>query len=274
MRKIGLCLHPGRSIENIDDQLRLMKQYGFDSTFAGDTLLSEKDPAAIADLIAKHGISYESIHAPFRHINDIWFDIPEGQQMLEELKVNVDRCALSNVPTLVTHLSSSITPPAPTDIGRSRFIELVEYAAKKNVNIAFENLRTLANLAWAFEEFDKAENVGFCWDCGHEYCFTPGQRYMPLFGHKLIFTHIHDNTCEYDRDRHLIPFDGSMPFDFIAQQLKDSGYQGTLMSESFPRFTPGIYNSYQDCTTEEFIRRSADAMKKLRIMVDGESEIL
>lgn len=270
MRKIGLSLFPNSTIEAADNQLRLMKQYGFDSTFAGDTLLSEQDPAAIADLIAKHGISYESIHAPFRHINDIWFDIPEGQQMLEELKVNVDRCALSNVPTLVTHLSQGFTPPAPTDIGRSRFIELVEYAAKKNVNIAFENLRTLANIAWAFEEFKNASNVGFCWDCGHEYCYTQGLHFMPLFGDKLIFTHIHDNTCEYDRDRHLAPFDGTMPFDFIAQQLRESGYQGTLMLEVFPKFKEGIYNSYQDCSTEDLISRCAEAAKKLRVMIDGE----
>lgn len=270
MRKIGLCLHPDGSLEAADNYLRLMKEYGFDATFTGCALLSEAEQATITELIAKHGISYESIHAPFERINNIWHDTEAGQQMLFELKTAVDNCALSNVPILVTHLSQGFCPPPPTDIGRGRFIELVDYAAKKNVSIAFENLRTLANITWVFEEFKDAANVGFCWDVGHEYCFTPGLHFMPLFGNKLIFTHIHDNTCEYDRDRHLIPFDGTMPFDFIAQQLRESGYQGTLMSEAFPRFKEGIYDSYQDCSTEEFIRRSADAMKKLRTMVDGE----
>ena len=268
MRKIGMFMHPFWGI-SAEEFTGLMKQYGFDAVCTESITRSEAaEQAALAEAIAKQGISYESIHAPFSHINDIWFDTAEGQQMLEELKAAVDLCKLSDVPVLVTHHSQGFTLPPPTDIGRGRFIELVEYAAKKNVNIAFENLRSLANLAWAFEEFDKAENVGFCWDCGHEYCFTQRIHFMPLFGHKLIFTHIHDNACEYDRDRHLIPFDGTMPFDFIAQQLRDSGYQGTLMSEAFPKFRPGVFDSYQDTTAEEFICRCAAAMKKLRTMVD------
>lgn len=270
MRKIGLCLHPDGTMEAADRHLYFMKQYGFDSTFTGCELLSEADQAAITELIAKYGIAYESIHAPFEHVNSIWYDSEEGQKRFDDLMTSVDRCAASNVPILVTHLGGGFTPAPPTDLGRGRITEYVEYAAKKNVNIAFENLRSLANIAWAFEEFKNAPNVGFCWDCGHEYCFTRKIHFMPLFGDKLIFTHIHDNTCEYDRDRHLIPFDGSIPFDFIARQLRESGYQGTLMSEAFPKFKEGIYNSYQDCSSEEFIRRCADAMKKLRAMVDGE----
>lgn len=269
MRRIGLFIHPINGTTN-EEFARLMKQYGFDAACTESNLKSEKEQATLAEIIAKNDLFYESIHAPFGHMNDIWFDSADGQQMFDELKTTVDLCALSNVPTLVTHLSQGFNPPAPTDIGRGRFIDFVDYAASKNVNIAFENLRSLANIAWAFEEFRDAKNVGFCWDCGHEYCFTPGLHFMPLFGDKLIFTHIHDNTCEYDRDRHLIPFDGTMPFDFIARQLRDSGYQGTLMSESFPKFKPGVYDSYQDCSAEEFIRRSADAMKKLRTLVDGE----
>lgn len=270
MRKIGLCLHPDGSLEKADNHLRLMKEYGFNSTFTGSTLLPEEDQAKVTELIAKYGIDYESIHAPFEKINDIWYDSEDGQKRFNDLMTAVDRCAMSNVPILVTHLGSGFTPAPPTDLGRGRFIEYVDYAAKKNVNIAFENLRSLANIAWAFEEFKDAPNVGFCWDVGHEYCFTQGLHFMPLFGDKLIFTHIHDNTCEYDRDRHLAPFDGTMPFDFIAQQLQESSYKGTLMLEVFPKFKEGIYNSYQDCTTEELISRCAAAAKKLRAMVDGE----
>lgn len=268
MRKIGLYMKPYWG-ETADEYARLMKQYGFDATCTDSHVQTEKEQLALAETIAKHGLFYESIHAPFNQINDIWFDTAEGQQRLGELKTAVDRCALSNVPTMVVHLSGGFNPPAPTDLGRGRFVELVEYADRKNISLAFENLRSLANLAWAMEEFHDAKNVGFCWDCGHEYCFTQELHFMPLFGDRLIFTHIHDNTCELDFDRHLIPFDGTMPFDFIAQQLRESGYQGTLMSESFPKFTPGKYDSYQNCTAEAFIRRTADAMKKLRDMVDG-----
>lgn len=267
MRKIGLNM---LSFEGttLDQCARLMKEYGFDSTFSG-VRASDKEQAELAETITKNGIFYESLHAPFDHINDIWFDTDGGVQMTDELKASIDRCAAADVPILVVHLSSGLTPPPTTDIGRGRFAELVEYAARKNVSIAFENQRMLANIAWAFEEFKDAKNVGFCWDCGHEYCFSPGRRYMPLFGDRLIFTHLHDNTCEFNIDRHLIPFDGNIPFDFIAKQIKESGYTGTLMLETFPRFTEGKYDSYQDYSLEQFISRSADAAKKLRDMVDG-----
>lgn len=265
MRKIGLNMltFDGQTQE---DCAYLLNKYGFEATFSG-VYDSDKEQAELADVLARYNIFYESLHAPFDHINDIWFDTQGGAQMIAELKTSVDRCAVASVPILVVHLSSGLTPPPPTDIGRERFIGLVEYAAAKNVNIAFENQRMLGNIGWAFEQFKDFENVGFCWDCGHEYCFTPGRRYMPLFGDRLIFTHIHDNTSEFDIDRHLIPFDGNIPFDFIAKQIKESGYEGTLMLETFPRFSPGRYDSYQDLTLEQFIERASVAAKKLRDMI-------
>ena len=267
MRKIGMNTLSFRG-STFADCARLIKQYELDATFS-DVMKSDAEQASLAEVIDQNGLSYESLHAPFDHINDIWFDTEGGRQMAAELKTSVDRCAIANVPILVVHLSSGLTPPPPTDIGRGRFIDLVSYAASRNVSIAFENQRMLGNIAWAFEEFKNAQNVGFCWDCGHEYCFTPGRHYMPLFGHKLICTHLHDNTSEFNLDRHLIPFDGNIPFDFVAKQIKDSGYQGTLMLEIFPRFQPGVYNSYQDYSLEQFVSRAAVAVKKLRDMIDG-----
>ena len=251
-----------------EEYAALLKQYGFDATFSG-VFASNGEQAKLADILAKNGIFYESLHAPFDHINDIWFDSEGGERMIEELKTSVERCEAAGVPILVVHLSSGLKPPPPTDIGRGRFIELVEHAATKNIAIAFENQRMLGNISWAFEEFRDAANVGFCWDCGHEYCFTPGRRYMPLFGDKLIFTHIHDNTCQFNGDNHLIPFDGSIPFDFVAKQIKESGYTGTLMLEAYPQSKDGKYITYQDYTLEQYISRAAAAAKKLRDMIDG-----
>lgn len=266
MRKLGLnMLSIGGKTP--DECARLMKENGFETTFSG-VYTDEKKQAEVREAVEKHGITFETLHAPFSHINDIWYDSEGGQQMIDELKMSVDRCVTAGASILVVHLSSGLTPPPPTDIGRGRFIDLVDYAAGKNVNIAFENQRMLGNIGWAFEQFKDADNVGFCWDCGHEYCFTPGRQYMPLFGDRLICTHIHDNTCEFDIDRHLIPFDGSIPFDVVAKQLKESGYKGSLMLETFPRFTEGKYDSYQDLSLEQFVKKAADAAKKLRDMID------
>lgn len=135
-------------------------------------------------------------------------------------------------------------------------------------SFAFENQRKLANLAWAMETFGPDSNVGFCWDCGHESCFTPGREYMPIFGKRLVCTHIHDNHGIYNGDDHMLPFDACMDFEKVARQIRESGYEGSLMLE----VGPGAHEVYQNLTWEEFFERAAVAVKRLRDLVDGPAE--
>ena len=129
--------------------------------------------------------------------------------------------------------------------------------------IAFENQRKLANIAWAFEAFT-TETVKFCWDCGHEFCFTPGRHYMPLFGDRLICTHIHDNTAVFNDDSHFLPFDGACDFVYVADTLRNSDYTGSLMLEV------GNPSRYGELSPQEFLKKAWDAAVRLRTMVDGE----
>ncbi len=260
MRKIGINMHAISGLTN-EDYLREISALGFSTIFSG--IRAPEVHEEIASLGAKYGIVYETLHAPFGHINDIWLDTADGDAMLDELITSVDRCVIAGAPIDVVHLSSGNNPPPITDIGRGRFARLVEYAAGKNVKIAFENQRKLANIAWAFETFND-DVVGFCWDCGHEFCFTPGRRYMPLFGDRLICTHIHDNTTEYNSDDHWLPFDGSCDFGYVAQEFRASEYTGSLMLEV------GNKERYGTTPPDEFLRNAADAIKKLRFMIDGE----
>lgn len=257
MRKIGINFDACEGFTD-DGYLKRIAELGFSATFTGVYDISRH--LAIAESCRKYGIAYETLHAPFGHINDIWLEDDNG--MLDELKYTVDCCAAAGVPIAVVHLSSGMNPPSITDIGRARFAELVAYAAGKQVKIAFENQRMLANLAWAFETF-RDETVGFCWDCGHENCFTPGRRYMPLYGDRLICTHIHDNSCQFNHDDHRIPFDSAADFDYVAKTLKESGFDGTLMLEVF-------MGKNDTGTPDDYLVRAAAAAKKLRAMTDGE----
>ncbi len=261
MRRYGIMMH---AIGNLTDEeyVRLMVDHGFQTTFTG-LCATDREQAAIAELLAKHGVIYENLHAPFGHINDIWLDRDEGQEMFRELCDCVDRAAAAGVPIIVVHLSSGMNPPTITDLGRARFTCLVDYAARKNVKIAFENQRWLANLSWAMEFFGQ-DTVGFCWDCGHEYCFTPGRQYMPLFGHRLICTHIHDNSCKFNSDDHWIPFDGNVNFDRVAEQIRVSGFEGSLMLEM-----NGNQARYRGLSPDAYLSRAADAAKNLIAMIDG-----
>ena len=188
MRQIGINLHAKRGLDTVAYAKRV-KELGFDTIFTG-VANSDEGQLALADAFAANGLIYENLHAPFGHINDIWFDCEGGEAMINELLTSVDRCALVGAPILVVHLSSGVKAPQISDIGRARFETLVEHAAAKGVTIAFENQRFLFNIAWAFHYFRDASNVGFCWDVGHQACATPNIEFMKLFGDKLVCTHL------------------------------------------------------------------------------------
>ena len=258
MREIGINMPDGTPLEFIP----AAKSFGFDTIFTGVT--SERDLVRIANTLAANGMRYETIHAPFDHINDIWLEGERGDAMFAELMTAVTRCAQGNVPIAVVHLSSGKNPPPVSEIGRVRYENLVEYAAQKNVKIAFENQRQLENLAWAFRHFSDAANVGFCYDCGHEGCFTPGIEFMPLYGHKLLCTHIHDNDCVPDQDLHMIPFDGKLDFGRVIKRLRESNYKGPVTLEIHHENS----HRYDFMHMNAYLERAAMGIKRVRTLLD------
>lgn len=262
MRQIGISVMNSLQLTNAQFA-QMISESGFTAAFSEMQTIAQHDD--LANQLAKHGITFENLHAPFSHINDIWFDCDGGDIMLKELMDCIDRCHHSAIPYMVVHLSSGDNAPPVTDLGRARFTQLIDHAISKNVGIAFENQRKLANLAWAMETFSADDRVGFCWDCGHEGCFTPGREYMPIFGNRLMATHIHDNYGVYNQDCHLVPFDGSLDFERITRQIRESSYTGSLLLELIPEKTP----SYMQMNPIEYIKHAAKAAKRLRDMVDS-----
>lgn len=260
MRKIGIVYEACPQLCG-EVWAQTVTRLGFSATFT-DTYESDRKQAMLAELFAKYGIAYDTIHAPFGHINDIWLDCEGGSAMERELTDAVDRCVAAAGPVAVMHLSSGMTPPPITDLGRSRWARVVEYARKKGVTIAFENQRWLANLSFAMETFP---DQGFCWDCGHEACFTPGKQFMPLFGDHLVCLHLHDNSGRPNADDHRLPFDGQVDYPRVIRQLKQSDFRGTLMLEVFAK--PQFYGTD---TPMAYLQKAADAAKRLRLAVDGE----
>ena len=262
MRKSGIYFCPTADM-TADEHAKLIQEAGFSSVFTG--MGDVVNPLETAEIFAQHGLEYETIHARFNRINHIWFDTEEGEDVEREFLQCVDICAQIGVPILVLHLSSGEAAPQITDIGRSRFDRIIERACQKNVKTAFENQRKLANLSWVLEYYGTDKNVGFCWDCGHEGCFTPGREYMPLFGDRLMCLHIHDNHCVYNEDEHLLPFDGTYPFENFARHIKKSGFQGTLMLETSKGNSP----IYADMSYQAYYQKAYQTTKRLEEMIEA-----
>ena len=270
MRKLGVNVEIEHWGVSEDDALHILHEAGFDCFFT-DYYPDAAKVERYAQAAARHGVCWESMHAPFEEpvgINAIWREGEAGDAMLAALLDTVRACARYDVRVAVVHLSSGENAPCVNDIGRRRLDILVNEAVKANVTLGFENLRKLANLAFVFELYNKVPQVGFCWDVGHEACFTHGRQYMPLFGGKLTYTHIHDNLCQYNGDLHLIPFDGSIDFSRVARQLRESGYQGTLTLELLPHNS----NRYENVSAPDFFARAHAVACRLREMVDDQPD--
>ena len=263
MRKIGIN-YEKMGNWTIEDYIKKASEVGFNTFFSSARAM--EDHMLMANALAKYGMEYDIVHGPFSHINDIWFNTDAGEIMYKELAECIDQCVEAKANAMVVHLSSGLKAPAISEIGQARFKRLVDYAIQKNIKIAFENQRKLANLAWALETFEDTDMVGFCWDCGHESCFTPGREYMPLFGDRLICTHIHDNEGEYNKDSHIIPFDGNINYERFAEHIRRSGYQGPLTLEIIAKNS----HRYDNITPDEYLENAAVAIKRLVNMVDAE----
>lgn len=267
MRKLGVNIEAENWGLTEDEALGILRAAGFDCFFT-DYYYDESKVDRYAEAAAKNGIRWESMHAPFTepvNINAIWREGVDGDAMLGGLLATVRACARHGVRVAVIHLSSGEKAPCVNDIGRRRLDMLVNEAVKTGVTLGFENLRKLANLAFVFELYADVPQVGFCWDVGHEACFTRGLQFMPLFGDRLTYTHIHDNLCQYNGDLHMIPFDGAIDFNRVTAQLRESGYQGTLTLELLPDNS----DRYVGVPAPEYYARAYAVACRLRDMVDG-----
>ncbi len=158
-------------------------------------------------------------------------------------------------PSWSTSLPEIIRPRFAT--GASAALKkLMEEADKKGVTVAYENQRKISSLAMMLEFYP---NAGFCWDAGHEGCFTPGKQFMPLFGDRLTCLHLHDNNGIFNGDDHLIPGDGTLDFDRVARQIAQSGFSGTVMLEILRENT----HRYDALSPTEYYRRAGAAARSL-----------
>ena len=233
-RKLGIEASCLRGVSEVD-ALDKIKAAGFETFFTGfggmDAVCSIRRKAD------QLGLTYDFIHAPFGGINNLWVPGVEHLSILDKIKGSIDAAAENGISTVVVHVSSGWWPPHLCDIGFSRFDAIVEHAVKKNVKVAFENIRKPGNVAAILERYERVEHVGFCFDNGHEHCYTETIKYLDLYPTRTFCTHIHDNYGRdkndiwLDADYHLLPFDGNYDFKGMMDRLNKYGYEGTLTLE-------------------------------------------
>jgi len=255
-RKLGMCWGDPATI-------KLMADAGFNCYMIDASNIALDAAKPIVEAGNALGMTCESIHAPFKGINDMWQYGLNYLTVFKGIKTTIDTAAALDIPCVVIHVSSGWDAPEITDLGLARFGELVLYATEKKVTIAFENLRKVGNLAYFADRYEKMEYVRFCYDCGHEHCYTKYVTWMDIFRNKLVATHIHDNHGRGDEaigdpDTHLLPFDGTFNYEKMMRKLDEYNFEGALVLE--------VGNSrecYAQWTAEEFLATCFERIKKI-----------
>ena len=264
-RKLGIscnCIKDEDPLNTLD----MIKQVGFDCFFVS-TGVEKSKINEIAVKGKKLGLDFEFIHAPFKNINNLFMPGMDYKGIMNGIKESIDAAAENNVPSVITHVSSGWNPPELTDLALSRFDEIVNYAEQKGVTLAFENLRMIGNLAYLCDRYRNCDNVRFCYDNGHEYCYTKTVSWIDIFGRKIITTHIHDNFGRGeervgDPDLHLLPFDGDFNYEKMIRKLDEYGYEGPLCLEISNKVKP----EYLEMKPIDFIKTAFERIKKISEM--------
>lgn len=243
----------------LEERLGLISANGFDGVMLG---FSDEYKHTQYELADKCGLMTENVHSPFDRMNALWEKRDDSSDIFERTAECIRICSANDVKKVVVHPTDGMTPPPVTVFGLDNFDKLISIAANHGVRLLFENIQLPQFLDTLFDKFGDSENVAFCYDVGHENCFTKGDDRLTKHGVRLEALHIHDNDGA--SDGHMIPFDGCIDFEPFLKKVKSLGYKGALSMELYMTKSP----LYKNTSPEEFVRRARQAAERLNEMYD------
>ena len=190
-------------------------------------------------------IQFSQGHANFYNFCD---PDAENKEFLDRMVLrSIDCASILGIPWLVIHAGTDFASPTLVRSSKEKNIEyfkpVLEYAKKRHVGIAIENLWDL-NIAplrryttTAEELVDLVDslrmdfnNVGICWDVEHADIMKQAQEpALRMIGSRLKATHISDNVgIDYD---HVLPYSGYTGWEAFMKILKEIKYSGDLTYE-------------------------------------------
>ena len=259
MWKTKLCLGTGCQFDlPVPEQIRLFRKIGFDGFFTDYTGPADvKEQKRLAD---ETGMLYQSVHAPFGRMKEMW---ETGEEAAAELMDCLRACAENGIPMMVAHTFIGFQDHSPNARGLENFGKVVAEAERLGVKVAFENTEGEEYLAAVMERFGSSPAVGFCWDTGHEMCYNHSKDLLALYGDNLIATHLNDNLGIRDYggettwidDLHLLPFDGIADWADIADRLNRCNYNGVLTFELNRLSKPDRHENdfYKEMPIEQYL---------------------
>lgn len=208
--------------------------------------------------VREKGLNVIFAHLGYQNINDIWLENEEGNKLVDRYKNDIKVCKENNIPMVVMHLTRKSVAPKYNEIGLKRLREIADYAESLGIKIAFENTKIKGYLEYVIENI-KNENVGICFDSGHNHVHFNDELDLFKFKNRIFAVHLHDN--DQSDDLHLLPFDGTINWEKLMKDLKDNNYSGPITLELCYRY------QYLDMDIVSFYKKGYEVAKKLEEMI-------
>lgn len=209
--------------------------------------------------IKEKGLNVLFAHLGYQNINDIWLDNEEGEKLVDRYKNDIKNISDNNISMVCMHLTSRSEAPIYNELGLRRLREIIDYAKKLNIKVAFENTKIKGYLEYVLGNIDN-DNAGLCFDSGHYHAHFNDELDFSKFKDRIFCVHLHDN--DGTSDQHLLPFDGTLDWDKVIKKLKDNNYNGPIIMELCYR------NKYEEISVEDFYKKGYELGLKLSKLFD------
>lgn len=246
MNNLVVCVNNSNKNVNIYETIDAIKEAGFENVFI-QWYNENWNPTQEEQLkyIKKQGLNIIFAHLGYQNINDIWL-LNEDESLVERYKNDIKICKDNGIDLVVMHLTRKMEAPLYNEIGLKRIKEIIEYAKSLNVKIAFENTKIKGYLDYIFDNIN-SDNIGLCYDSGHCHAHFKDEFNFEKYKNKIFAIHLHDNDGA--SDQHLLPFDGTINWNKVIDNLKKCNYNGPVTLELCYR------EPYLNISIQEFYKK-------------------
>lgn len=211
----GICFYFGFANE-IEERAKMIKDAGFncvitsnDKKFNHQNGTLEKE----VNIFKKYGLKPSTLHMAYDNNDLPYFFLKgfRGNKMERRLSNEVRLAKKYGFSCVIVHLGG-----LPSDVGVERLKRVLKVCHEQDTPIAIENLDYNDTFFDVFKKIDDPY-LKFCWDIGHNNCFSHGFDFIKEYGDKLIALHIHDNDGVHDL--HTLNQFGTINWKKVAKQL-------------------------------------------------------
>lgn len=213
---------------------------------------------------ARHGTRVASLHAPLypdvrSYRKDRWYSLSSGEESHRAASVAATAQAGrwlggngGGVYVLHTQFPAERWYPERRENFLRSLDELLQ-SIPPNVRLAVENTPLPSgDPSVILDLVDRypPDRVGICLDLGHAHIGGDPAAAVRTAAPRLIHLHVSDNRGE--RDDHLVPGRGTIPWDRTVAALSGIGYDGafTLELRDFTRGDPPLYRDFEEILAE------------------------